>query len=300
MALVNNDAVFNESGSSDGGGDAEKLEGQTGAYYLDRANHTSTQAIATVTGLQTSLDGKAATNHMHAIADVTNLQTSLDGKESTANKATSLTSPDNTKYPTTLAVATALAGVGGGGVSHGKQVGGYISGRITHSTCLSAGMSNISSGANNVRLSPFIPAADLTINAIGFIPNADTGILKFAAYDAAPNGSPLNLLFETAQATSTGNVGVPFLISKSYTFLKGKLYWLQIRTATSLIIPTLATGFGLHVETFTTAAQTIQTAITKTQIFALASPAVFDLDLATMPDANRTSGATPYLTMRVA
>lgn len=272
--VVNDGATFNPGG----GGDAPTLGGQNGAFYLDRPNHTGIQAIATVDGLQTA----------------------LDGKESTANKATSLLSPDNTKYPTTLAVATALAGVGGGGAAMGKQVGAYISGRITQSTVLSASLSgNTNSGANNVRLVPFIPYFDLKINAIGFIPNADTGLVKFAAYDASVNGSPLNLLFETAQATSTGNAGVPFLISQNYTFLKGKLYWLQIRTATSLLIPTFAANFGINVEMFT-GSNAVQTAITKTQTFALASPAVFDLDLATMPDANRTSGATPFLTMRVA
>jgi Phage tail repeat like len=50
------------------------------ATLLARANHTGTQAISTVTGLQTALDGKAALAHTHAIADVTGLQTALDSK----------------------------------------------------------------------------------------------------------------------------------------------------------------------------------------------------------------------------
>lgn len=36
-----------------------------------RANHTGTQAISTVTGLQTELDGKSATGHTHAATDIT-------------------------------------------------------------------------------------------------------------------------------------------------------------------------------------------------------------------------------------
>ena len=48
--------------------DKTKLDGvatgatanQTDAYLLDRANHTGSQAISTVTGLQTALDGKAS------------------------------------------------------------------------------------------------------------------------------------------------------------------------------------------------------------------------------------------------
>lgn len=42
-------------------------------------------AISDVTGLQTALDGKAATSHTHAIADVTGLQTALDGKAATSH-----------------------------------------------------------------------------------------------------------------------------------------------------------------------------------------------------------------------
>lgn len=44
-----------------------------------------TQAISTITGLQTALDGKAPTSHAHTIANVTGLQTELDDLNS--NKA---------------------------------------------------------------------------------------------------------------------------------------------------------------------------------------------------------------------
>ena len=53
------------------GTDADLLDGQDGTYYLNRANHTGTQAISTITNLQNSLDGKATTSHTHTLADVT-------------------------------------------------------------------------------------------------------------------------------------------------------------------------------------------------------------------------------------
>jgi len=40
------------------GGDADTLNGQGGAYYLARANHTGTQAISTIDNLQDALDLK--------------------------------------------------------------------------------------------------------------------------------------------------------------------------------------------------------------------------------------------------
>jgi len=41
------------------GGDADTLNGEDGTYYLDRANHTGTQAISTVSGLEEALDNLA-------------------------------------------------------------------------------------------------------------------------------------------------------------------------------------------------------------------------------------------------
>lgn len=44
--------------------------------------------ISDVTGLQSALDGKAATSHTHSIGDVANLQSSLDGKAATSHTHT--------------------------------------------------------------------------------------------------------------------------------------------------------------------------------------------------------------------
>ena len=64
------------------------------ASLLARANHTGTQAQSTVV----------------------NLVSDLAAKEVLANKVTSFASPNNTTYPTTLAVATLVAGGSAGGI----------------------------------------------------------------------------------------------------------------------------------------------------------------------------------------
>ena len=67
-----------------GGGDATTLNGENGAYYLDRANHTGTQAIGTIDGLQTALDSKIESVAWGDIAgtlsDQTDLQDALNLK----------------------------------------------------------------------------------------------------------------------------------------------------------------------------------------------------------------------------
>lgn len=59
----------------------------TDANLKSRANHTGTQAISTVTGLQTALDAKASSSHTHTTANVTGLDTALSAKAPLASPA---------------------------------------------------------------------------------------------------------------------------------------------------------------------------------------------------------------------
>ena len=61
--------------------DKAKLDGIVTANLLDRANHTGAQAISTITGLQTAIDGRASSGHSHS--EVT---TSAGGFMSSADK----------------------------------------------------------------------------------------------------------------------------------------------------------------------------------------------------------------------
>ncbi len=66
------DPVWTALNDGPGSGmDADLLDGQHGSYYLDRAHHTGSQAISTVTSLQSELDGKAPLVHEHDASDVT-------------------------------------------------------------------------------------------------------------------------------------------------------------------------------------------------------------------------------------
>ena len=81
------DATTSASGLMSGA-DKTKLNGvasgatanATDAQLRDRSTHTGSQAISTITGLQTALDDKAAASHTHAQSDVTGLSTALAGK----------------------------------------------------------------------------------------------------------------------------------------------------------------------------------------------------------------------------
>lgn len=68
------------------GGDVETLGGQDGAYYLSRGNHTGTQAISTVTGLQAELNGRSLVGHTHTQQQVTGLPTRLSDIEASVEQ----------------------------------------------------------------------------------------------------------------------------------------------------------------------------------------------------------------------
>lgn len=77
--------------------DATSKANAAQAHAIQRANHTGTQAISTVSGLQAALDGKqaagsyAATVHGHTVADVTGLQAALDAKATPADVTAAVT-----------------------------------------------------------------------------------------------------------------------------------------------------------------------------------------------------------------
>lgn len=90
--------------------DSPKLGGQAGSHYLNRANHTGSQAISTITGLQSALDGKANSAHTHTSANITDFNSSVDSRISSA-AGTSVASLVGGVVPTSQLPSLALTDV---------------------------------------------------------------------------------------------------------------------------------------------------------------------------------------------
>lgn len=89
---------------------------------LGAAAATHAHAIADVTNLQTTLNGKAATSHSHVISDVSGLQTALDGKQATGSYASAV---HTHAIADVTGLQTALDGKQAAG-SYATLVGGVI------------------------------------------------------------------------------------------------------------------------------------------------------------------------------
>lgn len=87
------------------------------ATLLDRANHTGSQAISTVTGLQAALDGKADTSHTHTASQITDFAEATDDRVSSLLVAGSNITLTYDDVANTLTIAA--AGGGGGSFDYG-------------------------------------------------------------------------------------------------------------------------------------------------------------------------------------
>lgn len=114
-----------EKGDKGDQGNPTSINGKTGeSITLDKSDiglgnvdNTADADKPISTAMQAALSGKAALVHTHAIEDINGLQTALDAKQGSIDytpedaslKQNNLSSADSTHYPTTQAVAGALA-----------------------------------------------------------------------------------------------------------------------------------------------------------------------------------------------
>lgn len=114
--------------------------------------------------------------------------------ENVANKATSLASPDNIKYPSTAAVSTALGG-------YLPLTGGTLTGPLNGTIATFSGNATINGGS--IDINPSSGQSNITLRSgntfRGFIEGNSSGGLSFGA-------GPSATIYATI--TSTGNVGI--------------------------------------------------------------------------------------------
>lgn len=139
--------ITNEERTKLAGIQAEATKNQTDTYLLDRTNHTGTQPINTVSGLQTTLDSKAATTHIHNL----NLTGDASGSATLGQTSVDLnvTVQDNS-HNHTIANVTGLQSI-----LDNKQ--DKLNGLSVHRFIQVSNAANSTTTANNINTTTILP-----------------------------------------------------------------------------------------------------------------------------------------------
>ena len=189
------------------------------AALRDRATHTGTQDITTISGLQAALDGKAPTNHSHAISDVTGLQTAL-------------TTATDTLVTLQAEIAEARAQLSAVSTFAAPNAGGIVPGRYYDNATTSVTNSNYTSAVNRVDMTPFITSRTLQVDQIGFavVTAGSAAYGRAFVYETGADGWPSNLIFEGDDDLDLNSLNFRgHTLASPITFEANKVYWVGWR-----------------------------------------------------------------------
>lgn len=117
---------------------------------------------------------------------------------------------------------------------------GQIAGEyFTHQAGQGRGATNMSTAsqpANRIELQPFIPQTDLEIDRVGIVTTtgASGAVAKVCLYGSTDRGVPGALIWQSGDLATDATGFVEEV--RSYTFERGRLYWLGVRTSISVTL----------------------------------------------------------------
>lgn len=148
------------------------------------------------------------------------------------------------------------------------------SGQYVSTTMASGSTTTVLAGAaDRIDIFPFIPGADMTLNALGV--NCTTAVAgalcKLVVYDAQDNGQPGSLLLETSTADlgTTGNK----VLTASLTIYRGRTYWMGVRHSSTAALSAWPLQATPDINGGTTMVTTARKTLRRTVAFATAAPA---------------------------
>lgn len=190
---------------------------QTNAQLLDRANHTGSQAISTVTGLQTALDSKAGTGTVWPQSQVSGLQAAL---ATLANKPEAFSQLSDTPISYAGQAGKAvIVNSSENGLTFGTASGGGVSGE---EVSISQMMDDLKIKKVSPTLFHELPSAgtilaymriptDMRITGVAVIADSGSGTVTIAKNGVNLTGlvgQTITTVMQTHTATGTGSDNV--------------------------------------------------------------------------------------------
>lgn len=170
------------------------------------------------------------------------------------------------------------------------------SGEWASTTMGSGGATTVLAGAaNRIDIFPFVPSADLTVNALGI--NCTTAVAgalaKFVVYSIDANGRPDLPILETGtiDLATTGNK----VATASMTFYRGRTYWLGIRHSATAAVSSWSLQATPDINGGTSIMTSARKTIRRTVTFASAAPSPWSF-----VSSEIISAAAPAIWLRMA
>lgn len=119
-------------------------------------------------------------------------------------------------------------------------IGQIASAYFIHQAGQGRGATNLSTAsqpAGRIELQPFIPQTDLTIDRVGLVvttAGSSGAVAKVCLYGSTDRGVPGALIWQTGDLATAATGFVEEV--RSYTFERGRLYWLGVRTSISVTL----------------------------------------------------------------
>lgn len=168
------------------------------------------------------------------------------------------------------------------------NAGGVISGQYCDNSFHAAASAALAGVANRMDLAPYYTSVDLPIDRLGVaISTAVAGAsVKIVIYESDENGWPSNLLYETA---SLSGAVVAFVEEAlTFTFLRGKQYWVGVRHSSTCAVRCVALTSAVNLGLSSNTAANYSTILRRTVTFANAAPNPWNF-----VNTDRTSNITP-------
>lgn len=301
----------------------------TDAQLRDRATHTGSQAISTVTGLQAALDGKQAT-----LVSGTNLKTvggtsllgsgdipigggsgDVVGPASATNDALAafdgITGKLLKSGAITLAQAVALRDevitARGDRATLGLRInaiadisspnaGGVVIGRYYDQALQASNGATSAGAANRVEMSPYITSQRLRIDEIGVaVSTAVAGsLMKCFIYASGASGWPDELVYE-ATTDLSGDATVFAAHTVDFTFDNGRKYWIGVRHSSTATLRAIINNSMANLGAVSANGSTYNTMLRDTLAYATPLPASW-----TFAEAQLAAGSPTSIRMRAA
>jgi hypothetical protein len=289
--------------------DANKPVSTAQQAALDlKANLASPTFTGTVSGISKGMVGLGNVDNTSDAAKPvsTAQQAALDLKANLASPSltgtpTAPTAANGTNTTQLATTAFVLANAGGGGSENPairQSIGNVlpaVTGRWYDGSFHGAATATLTGIANRIDLAPFFCGQTIVCDqiAVTITTIAASTFVKIVVYSANTDGTPANLIFESADldAGTTGGREVAL----SYTFTAGTLYWLGVRYSGAPAVRAIPLTSALSLGASSSNVTSYLTILRKTRTFATAAESVW-----TYSAAEATTGAPPAIRLRSA